>query len=197
MAETVPGSSPSPEPAPGTVPAREPVSPAADAGAEILPPADPGKVLYLAKWSTRFFAWLIDLILVILLLNIVIGALARIWTISHIWELSNLDLFELGFQTLVFFLYWTVLEGYKGQSIGKMAMNIRVVRRDGSRLNYPGAAGESLGKAFLPFLALDCLIGWFAMPGSKLRLFNRISGTIVIKTDYREPDGIVYVKEKE
>jgi len=35
------------------------------------------------------------------------------------------------------------------------------------------------------------------MPGSKLRVFNRISNTIVIKTDYREPAGILYVKEKE
>jgi hypothetical protein len=35
------------------------------------------------------------------------------------------------------------------------------------------------------------------MPGSKLRVFNRISNTIVIKTDYREPVGIQYVKEKE
>ena len=162
-----------------------------------LPAPVPANTLYLAKWSARFWAWLIDLILVILFLNIVIGALARVWTISHLWELPNLDLFELGFQTFIFFLYWTILEGTKGQSIGKMVMNIRVVNRDGSRLDYPTAAVESLGKAFIVILILDCLIGWLAMPGTKLRLFNRISNTIVIKIDYRELEGIVYIKEKE
>jgi hypothetical protein len=35
------------------------------------------------------------------------------------------------------------------------------------------------------------------MPNTKLRVFNRISHTIVIQTDYKEPSGIVYVKEKE
>jgi len=74
-------------------------------------------------------------------------------------------------------------------------MNLRVVSRDGTKINYATAAIESVGKAFL--LPLDCLIAWFAMPNTKLRVFNRISNTIVIKTDYKEPDGIMYVKEKE
>ena len=162
-----------------------------------LLPQGPANTLYLARWSARFWAWLIDLILIILFLNIIIGAFDSVLTISHLWEFTNLDLFELGFQTLVFFLYWTVTEGYRGQSIGKMVMNVKVVNRDGSRVRFPMAAVESLGKAFLPVLVLDCLIGWFGMPGTKLRLFNRLSDTIVIKTDYREPDGVVYIREKE
>jgi len=162
-----------------------------------LPPQVPANILYLAKWSARFWAWLIDLILIILLLNIVISALHYLWTISHLWEVWNLDPIELGFQTLIFFLYWTLTEGYRGQSIGKMVMNLKVVNRDGSRVRFPSAAVESFGKAFLPLLILDCLIGWFGMPGTKLRLFNRISNTVVIKTDYREPDGVVYIKERE
>ncbi len=152
--------------------------------------------LHLARWDSRFWAWLIDFILVILFLNIIIGAFDRIWTISHLWELNKLDPFELGFQTLIYYLYWTIAEGYKGQSIGKMVMNIKVVNRDGSRLKYPMAAVESIGKACVPLLVIDCLIGWLAMPDTKLRLFNRISNTIVIRTHYREPDGVVYIREK-
>jgi uncharacterized RDD family membrane protein YckC len=87
------------------------------------------------------------------------------------------------------------MEGFRGQSVGKMVMNLKVVNRDGTRINYPTAALESFGKAFL--LPLDCLIGWLAMPGTKLRVFNRISNTIVIKADYKEPHGILYVREKE
>ncbi len=64
-----------------------------------------------------------------------------------------------------------------------------------TKIKYITAAVESHGKAF--FLPLDCLIGWLAMPGTKLRVFNRISNTIVIKSDYKEPHGILYVREKE
>ena len=89
------------------------------------------------------------------------------------------------------------MEGFqgRGQSIGKMVMNLKVVNRDGTKIRYKTAAIESFGKAFI--LPLDCLIGWLAMPNTKLRMFNRLSNTLVIKTDYKEPDGILYVKDKE
>jgi uncharacterized RDD family membrane protein YckC len=162
-----------------------------------LPGSVPANTLYLARWSARFWAYLIDLILIILFLNVVRGIIQPLgWDINLLWDYKHWDLFEIGFQTFIFYLYWTVAEGYQGQSIGKMVMNLRTVNRDGSRLKYPMAAVASLGKAFLPVLVLDCLIGWLAMPGTKLRLFNRISNTIVIKTDYREPDGVVYIREK-
>jgi hypothetical protein len=35
------------------------------------------------------------------------------------------------------------------------------------------------------------------MPGTKLRLFNRLSNTIVIKSEYEPPAGVEYIKEKE
>lgn len=93
------------------------------------------------------------------------------------------------------FAYWTLFEGYNGQSVGKMALNLKVTDRKGGKIVFRVAALESFGKAFL--LPLDCLIGWLAMPNSKLRLFNRISSTIVIRTKYEEPEEVRYVKEKE
>jgi len=164
--------------------------------AEPVPvPAVPEKTLYLGRWSTRFWAWLIDFLLVILFLNIIRGIFAPFWIIPLYLDVQRWEPFEFGFQTFFFFAYWTVMEGFRGQSIGKMVMNLRVVNRDGTKIRYSTAAIESIGKAFL--LPLDCLIGWLGMPGTKLRVFNRISNTIVIKTDYREPAGILYVKEKE
>jgi uncharacterized RDD family membrane protein YckC len=165
-------------------------------------PAVQEKTLYLGKWSTRFWAWLIDFILVILFLNIIRGIFAPFWNLPLLWDYRNWEFFALWFEMLLFLAYWTVMEGFRGQSIGKMVMNLKVVNRDGTKINYTTAAIESLPKAFLtiPFiiiLILDCLIGWLGMPGTKLRVFNRISNTIVIKTDYREPAGILYVKEKE
>lgn len=160
-----------------------------------LPVPVPANALYLARWRDRFWAWLIDVILIMLFMNILIGALAGIVPLRHLWEVSTVGPSEIGLYTVIFFLYWTIFEGYKGQSIGKMVMNIRVVNRDGSGLKYGMAAVESLGKSIIPLFILDCLIGWLAMPGTKLRLFNRLSNTIVIKTDYRAPDGVVYIRK--
>jgi len=128
-------------------------------------------------------------------LNIVRGIFEPFWKLPLLWDYGKWELFALGFETIFFFLYWTVMEGFRGQSIGKMVMNLKVVNRDGTKIHYGTAAIESVGKAFL--LPLDCLIGWLAMPDTKLRVFNRISNTIVIKTDYKEPVGVQYVKERE
>lgn len=157
----------------------------------------PAKTLHLAKWSSRFWAWLVDIIIVILFLNIVRGILDPFWKLPLLWDYGHWEIVAVGFETIFFFLYWTVMEGFggRGQSIGKMVMNLKVVNRDGSKISYRSAALESFGKAFL--LPIDCLIGWFAMPDTKLRVFNRISNTIVIKTDYKEPDGVIYVKDRE
>lgn len=160
------------------------------------------RTLHLGKWSTRFWAWLIDIIMIICFWNIIIGIFDQIWELPLLWDFLHLELPAIGFEILLIFTYWTVMEGFRGQSIGKMVMNLKVVNRDGTKITYTTAALESLPKAFLHipfiiFLILDCLIGWLGMPGSKLRVFNRISNTIVIRTDYREPAGILYVKEKE
>jgi uncharacterized RDD family membrane protein YckC len=159
----------------------------------------PEKTIYLAGWSSRFWAWLIDFIMVILFLEIVWGILILFWPVFPFWDFIHWDPFALSIYTFIFFFYWTALEGYqgRGQSIGKMVMNLKVVNRDGTKINYMTAAIESLGKSFFPILFFDCLIGWLAMPGSKLRVFNRISNTIVIKADYKEPHGILYVRDKE
>ncbi len=143
----------------------------------------------LARWDTRFWAWLIDFILISLVLNIFSNPF-------HFFRgIFSWDPLDFLIRSVGFLLYWTVMEGYSGQSFGKMVMNLKVTNRDGSHAGYAGACIQSFGKSFI--LPFDCLIGWFGMPGKKLRLFNRVSGTIVIKTDYREPEGVRYVREQE
>jgi uncharacterized RDD family membrane protein YckC len=75
------------------------------------------------------------------------------------------------------FVYWTVLEGYRGQSLGKMLLNIVVVGPEGEKIGFRDSALESLGKAFL--LPLDCLIGWIVYKGQGQRAFNKFSNTVV------------------
>ncbi|MDD3933143.1 RDD family protein [Methanoculleus sp. UBA303] len=147
--------------------------------------------LCLAGWGTRFWAWLID----ILLIGLPVSALSE--RLPPTWQVTVAPgLLSISLSSVVLFLYWTLLEGYRGQSIGKMALNIRVTDRGGEEIGFAAAAVESFGKAFL--LVPDCLIAWLAMPGSKQRLFNRVSRTIVIETQEREePEGVTYVKSEE
>src|SRR5512138_1633926 len=87
----------------------------------VAAPVVPEKTLYLAKWSTRFWAWLIDFILVFLFLNIIHSIVSSFIPIPHFWDFTRWNPFNTGLDTFIFFLYWTGLEGYKGrgQSIGK------------------------------------------------------------------------------
>ena len=143
----------------------------------------------LAGWSTRFWAWLIDFIIVSLVLNVFFNPF-RIFENVTAWGAGDYLLRSSGF-----LLYWTVMEGLLGQSAGKMVMNIRVTGRSGEKIGLKAAFIESFGKAFL--LPIDCLIGWLGMPGTRLRLFNRLSNTIVITSEYREPEGVTYVHEND
>jgi hypothetical protein len=77
--------------------------------------------LYLAGWGTRFWAWLIDIILVGLPVSAVSDRLPPAWQVTVAPGLLSISL-----SSVVLFVYWTVLEGYGGRSIGKMALNVRV-----------------------------------------------------------------------
>ncbi len=124
-----------------------------------------------ASWRDRFWAWLIDVLLISIL-----------W--SRIIVISKTDAFSPVGVTLLevlLFLYWTVLEGYRGQSLGKMIMNIVVMGPAGERLGFRDSAIESFGKAFL--LPLDCIIGWTVFHSGRQRAFNKLSNTIVASSN--------------
>jgi uncharacterized RDD family membrane protein YckC len=127
------------------------------------------EIIVLSSWEDRFWAWLIDVLL-----------MGILW--HRILIVINIDAFGLSGAFLLaalLFVYWTVLDGYRGQSLGKMLFNIVVTGPFGESIRFRDAALEAFGKAFL--LPFDCLICWFALRESRQRLFNRISDTIVIK----------------
>lgn len=124
-----------------------------------------------ACWKDRFWAWLIDILLV-----------GIFWAIL-LRNLQTNSFSPVGLCSLMalLFVYWTVLEGYRGQSMGKMLLNIVVVGLDGEKIGFKDSSVESLGKAF--FLPLDCLIGWVVYKGRGQRAFNKFSNTIVVSAN--------------
>jgi uncharacterized RDD family membrane protein YckC/DNA-binding HxlR family transcriptional regulator len=77
-------------------------------------------------------------------------------------------------------LYSTLLEGFNGQSLGKRAMGLKVVRTDGKKMSYDHAAIRNFGK-ILPLLPFDLLIGIWRIPDKTfMRYFDKFAGTTVI-----------------
>jgi uncharacterized RDD family membrane protein YckC len=150
-------------------------------GTPVKGPSRP--MLVTANWGERFVAWLIDIIIIgIFLVPFRFFFTLFEWSSFSIpifpSSLSWFPLFWLGLDNIVYFLYWTIMEGTYGQSIGKMAMQLKVTRLNGQPIDMGYAAIESLGKAFL--LPVDCFVGWLLY--SNQRLFNYISDTIVVRS---------------
>lgn len=133
--------------------------------------------LALASWGERSIAWLIDVIILGILFGPWIALPAIVWAPPYLRWIPFVD---FGSRNVIFFLYWTFMEGIFGQSIGKMAMKIRVTQLNGKPTDIIHAAIESLGKAFL--LPIDCIIGWFLYVTKRQRLFNYLSETIIVKS---------------
>jgi uncharacterized RDD family membrane protein YckC len=125
--------------------------------------------ILLSSWVDRFWAWLIDVLIMGLLWHQNLIAL-------------GIDGFSLNGILLLstqLFLYWTLLEGYRGQSVGKMILKIIVTGSSGEPIGFRDAAVESFGKAFL--LPFDILVSLILLRDTRQRLFNRISNTVVVK----------------
>lgn len=121
-----------------------------------------------ASWRDRFGAWLIDVLIV------GIGWMG----VANAWDLEFFRPVGLTMFQVLLFVYWTLLEGYRGQSLGKMVLNIVIVGADGETIGFKDAAIESFGKAFL--LPVDCIMGLAVYRSQGQRAFNMLSRTIVV-----------------
>jgi len=133
-----------------------------------------------ANWGERFVAWIIDIILVGIFLAPIKYFIGVAWP-GITWTpniVRVIPFVDFGMDNVIYFFYWTFMEGMYGQSIGKMAMKIKVTMLNGEPIDMAHAAVESLGKAFL--LPLDCIIGWLLYQTRNQRLFNYISETIIV-----------------
>jgi len=148
----------------------------------------------IARWSDRFFAWLIDYVIVFT------GAFAIFFVAFYASNFENLifddfqyeSTFEWAPISLVFLGYWIILEYKTGQSIGKMALQLKITNLRGEKANLKEIVISSFGKSFL--LPIDILLGWIFTNKKRQRIFNKIGNTIIIKLEreQKEPENITY-----
>ncbi|GKS67281.1 hypothetical protein YTPLAS73_08280 [Nitrosarchaeum sp.] len=138
--------------------------------------------IVIAKWRERFIAWIIDIaifftgIAIVYFLDFFYG-----WNPNPMWEIVPC----LGFS-----VYLVLFEWKKGQTIGKKVMNIKITNLDGTKPKLDKIIISNIGKTFL--LPIDVVLGWILTNDKKQRIFNKISDTIIIKSNTTENMDINY-----
>lgn len=173
----------SPAPATETVPvavAPVPTSPPATKLPAVAPVAANAALLPKAGFWIRFVAVLIDSVLVTTVQAIFGFALGMVGSGLETQELL-LGSVSFMFGSVVSVAYYVFFTGYCGQTPGKMALRIKVIRSDGSDISYGRAfLREAVGK-FISALIL--FIGYLmaAFDSQKQGLHDRMADTYVIK----------------
>lgn len=155
----------------------------------------------LAKWSHRFLAWLIDIVLVSIVVHLVSfvffgTSILMIGAKNQSFDFDSHFFYFIGFGLLentVHLFYWALLEKKSGQSIGKMILKIKTTDLDGNNISFQDSIVQSFGKTFL--LPIDVIGGWILTNKNRQRLFNKISDTIVIKESSSNESQIDYLKD--
>ena len=139
------------------------------------------KEITLARWSTRFWAWLVDLIIVTIAIEIIFAiAYAPLAFNQGVQGNPGLGAVRFAVQSLLFFAYWTYFESSnRGKSIGKKLLKTKTTDLAGNVPDIRNIAIQSFGKAFL--LPIDVFFGWIFTNDKRQRLLNRASDTIVIR----------------
>lgn len=125
-----------------------------------------------AGWWTRALAILIDAIGIGIIAGAVSNVLGGDLRSNQYQGISTL------FQAVYFTYFWS--SAGKGQTLGSRALNIRVVKTDGSYLDYFGAFLRYVGFVISCVVFLIGVI-WAAFDAQKQGWHDKIASTYVVK----------------
>ena len=153
-----------------------------------------GSEIILARWSDRFFAWLIDFIIIssvsTMMIFLSFGSMYYEFDESGMWAENN----QFVTVSILFFVYWVILEYKTGQTIGKKILNIKITDINGGKPKLVGVLLSCFGKSFL--LPFDVILGLILTNQKRQRIFNRLGDTITVRIkDYPESTNAKYTKD--
>jgi len=144
--------------------------------------------IVIAKWSERFWAWLIDFCIISIISTIVISSVFGIIDYDLSEKLIWAEMTQFIPTSIIFFVYWIILEYTKGQTIGKKILNLKVTNIYGKAPDLKGVIISSFGKAFL--LPIDIGLGWIFTNEKRQRIFSKIGDTLVIKIRNNDENNV-------
>ena len=156
------------------------------------PKSNESSKIVLAKWTDRFFAWLIDFIIISAISTLIIfGYFGTIYyETDEFWGESS----QYIPTSIIFFVYWSILEYKTGQTIGKKILNLKTVSISEDKVNLKGILIGSFGKSFI--LPIDVIVGWILTNEKRQRMFNRLGDTVVVKIKSHS-DNLDVIYEKD
>lgn len=159
------------DPSPATDFPLQPVTAAQPVEADTLPKA--------GFWL-RVVATLIDTFLLFCLQFVLGFLLAMAGVISAVGG-DKVGGVVLLFGYIISYAYYIVFTGHGGQTPGKMALRIKVIRRDGSDIGYGRAAFREVVGKFVSAIILGIGYLMVAFDDQKRGLHDRMADTYVIK----------------
>ena len=152
---------------------------------------DSSKII-LAKWKDRFFAWVIDFV-IISLISTSIVFISFLYINQNFEEFITNDGMYIP-TSVLFFSYWIILEYKTGQTLGKKIFNLKITNVDGNKPDLISIVLSSFGKSFI--LPLDIILGLIFTNEKRQRIFNKLGRTIIIKIkESNEDSDIKYIKD--
>ena len=148
--------------------------------------------IILAKWKDRFFAWIVDFIIISAISTLIIFTSFQLLG----YELEDFIMNDGTYvpTSIIFFSYWTILEYKTGQTIGKKMFNLKITNIYGKKPNLREVVVSSLGKSFI--LPIDIVLGWMLTNEKRQRISNKIGGTLVVKIkESDDSTNIKYIKD--
>ena len=148
--------------------------------------------IILAKWKDRFFAWIVDFIIISAISTLLIFTSFQLLG----YELEDFIMNDGTYvpTSIIFFSYWTILEYKTGQTIGKKMFNLKITNIYGKKPNLREVIISSLGKSFI--LPIDVVLGWILTNEKRQRVSNKIGGTLVVKIkESDDSTNIKYIKD--
>ena len=148
--------------------------------------------IILAKWKDRFFAWIIDFVIISLISTAIV--FVSFLSLSYNFENFITDNGMYIPTSVIFFLYWIILEYKTGQTIGKKMFNLKITNNFGDKPSLIGVILSSFGKSFI--LPIDIILGWILTNEKRQRIFNKLGNTLIIKIKESENDSdFKYIKD--
>lgn len=133
----------------------------------------------LAGPGTRAAAWVLDLLVMATLITAAAIVVSLVG--AAVAALANVIMLVVSF--LVLWWYGTLFEwGWRGQTVGKRMMGLRVLQQNGLRISFAQAVIRNLVRV-VDLLPVSYLVGGASMliDGSARRLGDLAAGTIVVQ----------------
>lgn len=136
-----------------------------------------------AGFWMRLVATIIDAFIVFMLQFLLGSLLALVGGVAagHQGAVVNIAVVVQLFGFAISFAYYVIFTGYCGQTPGKMALRIKVIRRDGSSLSYGRAAFREIPAKFISGIIFGIGYLMVAFDEQKQGLHDRMADTYVIK----------------